>query len=254
MTFLGLILALLLALGFGVQQCNKNAATQGDLKARADTLSFWKDKAGTEHARVGQLVTSQSFAQKMLDSLKTIKGSKTTAVTHLAVSAEEILRPDNIVIDNGWIRHYRDLDVIADDSSVDNSDAFRQAVGDTSTYHLTAADTLAWLRSSTRFYKNRYDTVEVSWDSAIIHMHDSLIVVESENKVGGFFNRQIVHTVDVYHENPRFRTLNVRAWRLAVPVKRWALGPSMNFYPKFDNGIKLGVSAGVSLTYNLISF
>lgn len=230
----------MLGIIFGVQQCRKLAITRGDLEARADSMSYWRDQAGTEHAKVGQLVTSQAFVQKSLDSLKTIKGAVVTATTTIKQRGEEILRAD------GYI--YYEMRI--GDTIVPRG----RNKADTGTYTITAADTLEWLRNTSRRYTSPWDTIVVTFDSAILHVHDNLHIVESQVKLGGLFNRRIVPYVDVYHDNPALRTADVKAWRVTVPVKHWAIGPSVNFYPRFDNGIKFGKSFGVSLVYKAITF
>jgi len=229
---------------FGVQQCRNGSITQGDLEARADSMRYWRDQAGTEHAKVGQLVTSQAFVQRSLDSLKTIKGSKVTATTDVHIHGGEVLHP----IMGGMPSNPYGAEGYFSDS------AHYLRTQDTAEYVLTAADTLDWLRHNQRVYTSKWDTIKVTFDSATLIVNDHLHIVESQVKEGGLFNRRWVPYVDVSHDNPMLKTTDVKAWRVSVPMKRWAVGPSVNVYPKIDNGIKVGYSFGISLTYAAIKF
>lgn len=224
---------------FGVQQCHSNAITRGDLEARADSMSYWKDQAGTEHAKVGQLVTSQAFVQQQLDSLKTIKGAKVTATTEVTQHGHEILKVISDDSMDSWIKGETRTGLVKQD---------------TTDYVLTAADTLDWMRHNVRTYASRWDTIMVTFDSATLVVNDKLYIVESQVTEGGLFNRKVVPYVDVYHDNPMLQTTNLKAWRVSVPVKHWAIGPAANFYPKINNGIKFGASFGVSVVYSAITF
>jgi len=254
-----LIISLIVtALGiiFGVQQCRNNAITQGDLEARVDSLSFWKDKFGTEHAKVGQLVTSRAFVQKQLDSLRTIKGAKVTADVEVKQQGLSVLYSTYTLPGKPgfWTDMPGRWEPVSSEKSTWVWVPIDTTHKDTATYTLTAADTLDWLRHTIRTYASHWDTVKVTYDSATLVVNDKLHIVESQVPKGGLFNRKIMPYVDVYHENPMLRTTDVKAWHVSVPIKHWAVGPGANFYPSFDNGIKFGWSLGVSVMYTAIKF
>jgi len=233
---------------FGIQQCRNNSITQGDLEARADSVAYWKDQAGTEHAKVGQLVTSQAFVQQQLDSLKKIPGAKVVATTTIVQKGQEVLKPIEGGLPPGmaWVKVGENLWVLKDTAHA--------LVPDTATYLLTARDTLDWLQHTVRTYSSKWDTVKVTFDSATLVVNDKLHVSEYRVKEGGLFNRKVVPYVDVYHENPMLKTGDVKAWRVSTPVKHWVIGPAANFYPKWNNGIKFGASFGISVVYAGITF
>lgn len=249
-TKVGLAVLLILSSWFGVQQCRSKAEALGDAQAAHTAMSYWMDKSGTEHAKVGQLVTSQAAARKELDSLHLIKGAKVTASTTIAQYGKEVLLPARFESDSGrWVRAAPNLWMWED--TIHTTGTRRQ---DTVEYVLTARDSLDWLLHSHKTYASAWDTVHASLDSVVLIINDRLHVVESQVKEGGLFNRHTVPYVDVYHENPMLRTSDIKAWRVSTPTKHWGIGPSVNMYPKIDGGIKFGYSFGLSLTYTAITF
>lgn len=255
------IIAVIVALGaiiFGIQQCHNNTIAKGDIQALVhykDSITYWKDKYGVEHARAMELLSSIP-----LDTPGQSKG-KVTGITGITSKGHEVLLPDTTIppltfstvtdtanywelVDekkNTWIWHAKPIWTPTNKQ-------------DTLEYRLTAQDTLEWLRAGTRTYATKWDTIRVSYDSATLVVNDKLHIVESRVREGGLFNRRFVPYVDVYHENPMLRTTDIRAWRLSVPTRHWAIGPSVNVYPRFSNGIKFGASFGLALTYSAITF
>lgn len=93
--------------------------------------------------------------------------------------------------------------------------------------------------------KYNLDTIQVPH---YLNLSTTLSLTKYKKRSGFFRN---TYMLDIHADNPAFHITNTKGFEINEKVKHWHVGPYIGYGIQ---GSKLGISAGISLSYSIISF